>query len=338
MESSIDKISKKLKNEISSRSISSRGGERDSQDSYIKKPSKVISKGESYGTIIQMIKSDIFQIQETINDHSNILRVHKICTKSQNISRKIAEIEEHKDIKTIIEKISQECNNLDNLSKLYSCNSKDELIQKLAMEVNCYDLFLKKINDLFFIINLKVNGEENLIYQDTFSKFFLIKLVLDKIGESDNNTETQPQTYITSVTDGNNHVDEDLNKVKDLKSLSAFIEMFKNTNNPIISNIINMMRDFLEKLNLNYTDMMNKYGGKKVEPFDSFQIEKFMTQKLLIEKILAEKDKDIADLTKEIEKIKKISSDVSADIKQEHPLAKEPIKHLINIIEESINF
>jgi hypothetical protein len=330
---STDKIPKKLKNDISSRSISSRGSERDSQDILTKKPFKVISKGESYGTIIQMIKSDIFQIQETINENSNILRVHKICTKSQNISRKITEIEEHKDIKVTIEKIAVECNNTDNILKAYNCNSKDELIQKLAVEVNCYDLFLKKINDLFFILNLKVNGEENLAYQDTFSKFFLIKLVLDKIGESDTNT----QTYITSssvleVT--NNLEDENLNKVKELKTLSAFIEMFKNTNHPVISNIVSMLKDFLDKLNINYTDLLNKYGGKKTEPFDTLQIEKFLTQKLLIEKMIAEKDKDIANLNKEIEEIKRKAND-NIPIETEHPLAKEPSKHLINIIEES---
>ena len=58
MEPSIEKFSKKLKSDIANRSISSRGGERDTQDSFMKKQTKTISKGESYGTIIQMIKSD----------------------------------------------------------------------------------------------------------------------------------------------------------------------------------------------------------------------------------------------------------------------------------------
>ena len=88
--------------------------------------------------------------------------------------------------------------------------------------------------------------------------------------------------------------------------------------------------------------MLNKFSNKKTDPFDSMQIDKFLTQKLLLEKILTEKDKIISDLNKELNDVKLNMKEFQQGIeKTKNDKKAEPQedkKGLLKIIEESIRY
>jgi hypothetical protein len=373
----LEKLSKKTLSSIdmnSSRHISSKEASSTQENFFRKTGSKSFtSKSDTFGTIIQIIKSDIFQIQETVNDNSSILKMFKIVSKNSTVSKKIAEIEESRDIKLIIDRLTDEANNVDKTCKYYGCNNLNELVQKLTLEVSYYDLFIKKINDLFFIMNLKQNGEDNL-YQDTFSKFFLIKLVLDKFNSNSGNVQQEQSTPKEQSNNNliqiNNNVDSntfitnnddmkesgEFSRLAEIRNLNDLVNEYNNDENKVIKNIVNIFKDFLTKLSLNYADLINK-NGKKSDGFDVLQFDKFLTQKLLIEKIIAEKDKEISALNssyndlntksvqydeiiqkreKEIEELKdqinKFKSSATITEAKEQP---QDVKSLLKVIEES---
>jgi hypothetical protein len=320
------------------------------------------TKADQLGTIIQIIKSDIFQVQETINENASVMKMSKIMSTSSSLSKKISEIEDNRDIKSTIDKLTDDSNNVEMTCKNYNCNNLNELVQKLTLEVNYYDLFIKKINELFFIWNLKLKGEDNL-YQDTFSKFFLIKLVLDKVAkcgkdEFTNTVDTTP-VIITSTNDKSDAMREDSsgenNKLAEIKNINDIINEYNNGENSVLKNIVNIFKDFLNKLSINYADLINK-NGKKVESFDGLQFNNFLTQKLVIEKIISEKSSEInalnssySDLNKKNAEYEEIISRKDKEIDEltnklknaktiESSIAEQPkdVKSLLKIIEESI--
>jgi hypothetical protein len=333
---------------------SSRHSASSTQEGFFRKNSKsMTSKADSLGTIIQIIKSDLFQIQETINENSNILQLFTVMSKSSSISKKIKEIQESKDIKLILDKLGDESNNVELTCKNYGCSNLNELVQKLTLEVNYYDLFIKKINELFFVWNLKLQGEDNL-YQDTFSKYFLIKLVLDKLGSGNQTVFTNTVDTVQSKINNNEVKSGEYQRLSEISNINDILNEYNNEENVVLKNVVNIFKDFMSKLSMNYADLITK-SGKKGEGFDGLQFDKFMTQKLIIEKIISEKTSEINDLNKgfaemsrkniEFEELltkrDKEIEDLNIKLRnarsmekqtQEHP---KDIKSLMKVIEES---
>ena len=112
-------------------------------------------KSESYATIIQMLKSDLIQIQDMINSNSGDIKMYKILNKSPGLSKKLTEIESTMEINNYIDKINEDSKNIKKISKIYNCK-EDELIQKLYKELCYNELLLKKINDFFILMKLKI--------------------------------------------------------------------------------------------------------------------------------------------------------------------------------------
>ena len=134
-------------------------------------------KSESYPTIIQMLKSDLIQIQDMINSNSGDIKMYKILNKSPGLSKKLSEIESSFEINNYIDKINEDSKNIKKISKIYNCK-EDELIQKLYKELCYNELLLKKINDFFILMKLKIYRDDT--YQETFSKVITINSFIER--------------------------------------------------------------------------------------------------------------------------------------------------------------
>ena len=135
------------------------------------------NKNESFPTLIQMLKSDLIQIQDMINQNSSDIKMYKLLSKSPGLTKKLSEIEDSKSINNLLEKILEDSNNIVYISKIYNCKG-NELIQKLFLELNYNELLLKKIYDYFILMKLKLYKEDT--YQETLSKIIPIQIFMDE--------------------------------------------------------------------------------------------------------------------------------------------------------------
>ena len=212
----------------------------------------------------------------------------------------------------------------------------------MGVELNLYETFIKKLNELFFILNLKFNGEENTLKlsQESFSKFLVVKLTLEKMIEKSvntyiNDTDTSLNSSLmnSSQNNFNNNNNSNLNtnnsnsnftnnilenekskkieeweKIKLTNNLNDLLNLDSNSEKdgfvePLIKHLGVILRDFLGKLGLGYSDLLSKYAIKKENKdnlinlnnhnFTHISMENLLSQKLLLEKLLMEKDKII---------------------------------------------
>ncbi len=175
-----------------------------------------------------LIKSDLIMIWNLIQNNSNIinfykhqyqndiensnknnLRLTKMSLNTSNnstvsklslqnilIQKRCLEIEnENKEnFSEIIDKVNENSKNVELLMNNYKCLVKEELIFKMSLENHLNQLVIKKIDDLFFLMNLKnlnENHEFSNVYSDSHSKMqniknfieLLKKLILNRLDE-----------------------------------------------------------------------------------------------------------------------------------------------------------
>lgn len=164
-----------------------------------------------------ILKSDLILVMNLIQKNSNILNYYKMLLESeleiekqknqvekdqliksnatfnqkshlQNIfiQKKCLEIENElkENFSDFIEKINENCKNMDFLMNYYKCLVKDELIFKIAMENFLNQYLIKKVDDLIFLINLTNFNENNIFinsYTETHSKTEGIKSLIENI-------------------------------------------------------------------------------------------------------------------------------------------------------------
>jgi len=175
-------------------------------------------KSESYPTIIQMLKSDLIQIQGMINSNSGDIKMYKILNKSPGLSRKLTEIESSFEINNYIDKINEDSKNIKKISKIYNCK-EDELIQKLYKELCYNELLLKKINDFFILMKLKIYRDDT--YQETLSKVITINSFIERA---------------LSLPINNIDINLEKKKIKEEKKENIFINNNENENKEKIFN------------------------------------------------------------------------------------------------------
>ena len=175
-------------------------------------------KSESYPTIIQMLKSDLIQIQDMINSNSGDIKMYKILNKSPGLSRKLTEIESSFEINNYIDKINEDSKNIKKISKIYNCK-EDELIQKLYKELCYNELLLKKINDFFILMKLKIYRDDT--YQETLSKVITINSFIERA---------------LSLPINNIDINLEKKKIKEEKKENIFINNNENDNKDKIFN------------------------------------------------------------------------------------------------------
>jgi len=213
-------------------------------------------KSESYLTLIQMLKSDLFQIQDMINNNSQDIKMYKLLSKAPGLSKRLSEIEEQKSISEIIEKITEDSQKLEKISKIYNCKEKKQLIQKIFLELSFNELLLKKIYDFFILMKLSLHKDDT--YQESLSKIISIKSFIDKtinqINEKNKNNKNNK-----NKNDYNDN--EFIDNILKIKSLPDFLNIeYNNKNIPIsdiLKHIIKLIDDYFTQHNENIIKKIN---------------------------------------------------------------------------------
>ena len=135
------------------------------------------NKTETYPTLIQMLKSDLIQIQDLINNNSSDIKMYKLLSKTPGLTKKLTEIEENKNIKVLIDKMAEDSKNIDKISKIYGCKNQ-ELISKLYLELSYNELLLKKFYDYFTLMKLKLYKDDT--YQQSLSRVIPLQSFMEK--------------------------------------------------------------------------------------------------------------------------------------------------------------
>ena len=268
------------------------------------------NKSESYPTLIQMLKSDLFQIQDMINLNSKDIKMFKLLSKTPGLSKKLTEIEQNKSVQESIEKISDISQRNDKINKIYGIKDNKQLIQKIFFELNLYELLLGKIHDFFLLMKLSLHKDDT--YQETMSKIISMKDFIDK---------TVDKLNEKSINQNNKNNDEIKENIFNIQTLSEFLKTKFNDNGnnnikDILLYIIKLINNFLKENNKN---ILNETNIEITLAKSKSDIEKFeIIQKELIELI----------------KNSKLEND---EIKAKNNKIKEENENLIKRIEEFEN-
>ena len=136
------------------------------------------NKVETYQTLIQMLKSDLIQIQDMINNNSSDIKMYKLLSKTPGLTKKLSEIEENKSVNSMIDKMAEDSKNIDKIIKIYGTKNTQELISKLYLELSYNELLLKKFYDYFTLMKLKLYKDDT--YQESLSKVIPIQSFMEK--------------------------------------------------------------------------------------------------------------------------------------------------------------
>jgi hypothetical protein len=324
-----------------------------SQDNFFRKSGKAfsaISKADSHFAIM---KSDLFQIQEMINENSYLMKMYKLTSKSSQFSRKLNEIEGNSDIKVLTERIVEESSNMEKLGKIYNATNTTELINKLAMDAIYHEALLKKLNEYFLLLHLKINGEENL-YQESHSKFFVIKLVTEKLIEKlykTDDTQNNPNTFITdsekNSVSKDNSKEELINKILQFNNLNDLIKSNDEKNETVLTHLNKIFDNYLKKIHFNYSELLSSYSNLKNNTINekALKIEDFFAQKLLIEKLINEKNQEITKMSTYLkekdDELKKLKEGIAKEknktnLEKTQNVKKEKISEKLSTNEESL--
>ena len=134
------------------------------------------SKVESYPTLIQILKSDLIKIQDMIKYNSSDIKMYKLLSKTPGLTKKLSEIEENKSIN--FDKIKEASKNIDRINKIYGTKNLQELVSKLFLELTYNEQILKKLNDYFILMKLKLYKDDT--YQENLSKIIPIQAFMEK--------------------------------------------------------------------------------------------------------------------------------------------------------------
>ena len=135
------------------------------------------NKTDTYQTLIQMLRSDLIQIQDMIKNNSSDIKMYKLLSKTPGLTKKLSQIEENKNITSIIDKMAEDSKNIDKISKIYGCKNQ-ELISKLYLEVYYNELLLSKLCDYFILMKLKLYKDDT--YQESLSRVIPIQSFMEK--------------------------------------------------------------------------------------------------------------------------------------------------------------
>ena len=98
-------------------------------------------KSESYLTLIQMLKNDLYQIQDMINSNTKDIKMFKLLSKAPGLSKKLSEIENNKSVKDVIEKITEMSQKTDKIFKKGVRKNKKEYLNFKEYTENLFTTF-----------------------------------------------------------------------------------------------------------------------------------------------------------------------------------------------------
>lgn len=208
------------------------------------------NKVDSYPTLIQMLKSDLLKIQDMISSNSSDIKMYKLLSKTPGLTKKLSEIEESKNIN--IEKINESAKNIDKINKIYGTKNLQELVSKLFLELTYNEQILKKLNDYFILMKLKLYKDDT--YQENLSKIISVQTFMEKA------------VNIVPISGG---LDERIIQLslekeklsKELLELKDKMEKNKNTNLENKDNEINKLKKEIEILKKKLEEERENYNN-----------------------------------------------------------------------------
>ena len=208
------------------------------------------NKVDSYPTLIQMLKSDLLKIQDMISSNSSDIKMYKLLSKTPGLTKKLSEIEESKNIN--IEKINESAKNIDKINKIYGTKNLQELVSKLFLELTYNEQILKKLNDYFILMKLKLYKDDT--YQENLSKIISVQTFMEKA------------VNIVPISGG---LDERIIQLslekeklsKELLELKDKMEKNKNTNLESKDNEINKLKKEIELLKKKLEEERENYNN-----------------------------------------------------------------------------
>ena len=212
------------------------------------------AKTDSYNTLIQMLKSDLFQIQDMINSNSKNIKMFKLLSKSPGLSKKLSEIELGTGIAigAHIEKINDTSQKYEKILKIYGCKDSKQLIQKIFVELNLYELLLGKIHDFFILMKLSLHKDDT--YQESLSKIIHMKEFIEKTVDKLHNENNKEKVIKNDYSSMKNII----YKIKSFADLmnSKINDEDKNIKD-IVDYIIKLVNDFFKEKNKNVFDLID---------------------------------------------------------------------------------
>ena len=219
-------------------------------------------KSESYLTLIQMLKNDLYQIQDMINSNTKDIKMFKLLSKAPGLSKKLSEIENNKSVKDVIEKITEMSQKTDKIFSRYGCKDSKALIEKIFLELSFNELLLEKIYDFFILMKLSVHKDDT--YQESLSKIISIKSFIDKtvdkFNEKNNNKNNNEGNII------------EYKKIKEIKSMIDLIKfnINNNINDKNFIEIFNHIIKLINEINLEEKDIGDNCNctNNEIEKFE----------------------------------------------------------------------
>ena len=207
-------------------------------------------KSDSYLTLIQMLKSDLLQIQDMINSNTQDIKMFKLLSKAPGLSKKLSEIEEQKSISHLLDKITEDSQKYEKISKIYNCNDYKQLVQKIFLELSFNELLLKKIYDFFILMKLSLHKDDT--YQESLSKIVSIKSFIEKTISKINDKNKNRNIH--------NNNDNSILKIESLQELLT-LNNDKNTTD-IIKHIIKLINKYFKNENESIISKTNNENNK----------------------------------------------------------------------------
>ena len=232
--------------------------------------------------LLPILNNDIKKIQDYITSYNQFLflnsqKINIMFNKNNFYQSKINSIKESISNNNIEKEINDVKNlNIINLLNEYNCKSNEDLIKKINEELNLYKLFIRKINDLFLILRIKINCVSdsfpdqfnNNFHQDSFFsniESFLIEYERTERENEDVIKEIkQIQSFEDLITD--NFIGEGIfykyiNKIIKL-FYNIYQDLFDNYSD-LIENVLNENSPQLGKIN----SMIKSKSGNFTENF-----------------------------------------------------------------------
>ena len=284
---------------------------RQSKDNFYKKVSsskgfqyQAQTKSQTYSTIIQILKSDLIQLQDMINTSasSSDIKKYQLLSVTPGLSNKLTEIVKSPRINDIIDKLEKDSQNIEAISKNYNTQSTKELISKLFLELNYNELLNRKLCDYFLLIKLKLLNDHT--YQDSLSRILPIKEFVDKLVpklQNSNSSSNQPQATNSSSNNKNVQIEKEYNEFIKIATLNEILET-DTSKNKLYHHCFEMVNKYFQNMNFSTNKFIleiNK-GNNKLNELKGTEIEKYFKLKAEIESLLKKMQNDF-EITKQTE-------------------------------------
>ena len=201
-----------------------------------------------FNTTMQGIyKTDIFQVDTYLAKIKQILMYfsetrENLLLYNKDFNKKINSIKENinKDTKDLIATNRINSLNINYLLKEYKCNDKETLISDMAYENLTLKLLLDKLDDLFFLINLKLFDSQMKFsknYKNNMSQIVNVKYLCETLTNSDDNLNLSFSTKFKQSTFN----------MKEFEGLEKGILPISHMNSKNLENIIKEAEEIKEK-------------------------------------------------------------------------------------------